>query len=341
MSLPSRVRPRGAGDDDCSGGVGFKRPKCDEKPAALGADRPPGGVVQAGKSHIPVSRAIDTSAGGTGAATRRFPHVRGNWPTHVYVKVPWDVDEVDEIVSRLSASLTTLLRPGRAVLPTPREPVPPDYSVHLLARSHDLPNPSTLRSTVPLRLHVSLSRTVVLRLHEIAPFIARLRAGVAGVRKFTAAVVASFSVLLNEDGSRAFLAADVNGPAASFAGLITAVDDALEAFGQPPFYEDGRTHSSVVSWSVPASTPASETAPGPGSGASTVAALQAEVASRVGAPPAAGGAEELQPGALKSLATELGRAMDDALVESRFTVAQVFCSCGDRTYAVPCMSVMQ
>jgi len=117
------------------------------------------------------------------------------------------------------------------------------------------------RSERASALHVSLSRNFSLRRHQIAPFVAELRAALARAaaparRPFAVTLAPLPTVLVNETRSRAFVAlraveagaarAPPSAPGALDA-LVTAVDSALAAFGRPAYYAGRRLHVSVAS----------------------------------------------------------------------------------------------
>jgi hypothetical protein len=81
-----------------------------------------------------------------GGRSRQFPHVRGNWPTFIYIPISFD-DDFNTLVMKLNDKLTSLEGEG---YPT----------MHLLSSDE---------------FHLSLSRTFPIRHHWIDPLTTSLR----------------------------------------------------------------------------------------------------------------------------------------------------------------------
>ncbi|XP_011564796.3 U6 snRNA phosphodiesterase 1 [Plutella xylostella] len=142
--------------------------------------------------------------------TRSFPHERGNWATFVYVKYPED---------------STLLK-YIAKIETAAASVAP------VERIEDV--------------HVSLSRTVVLKYHMIASFNSTLKSALDGIQSFDLELD-SIKVYSNEDKSRTFVALKVDHFSNKFLlQIMKQVDQTLREYNLPEFYEDPSFHASIL-----------------------------------------------------------------------------------------------
>ena len=171
---------------------------------------------------------------------RAFPHVDGNWPSHV----------------RIDISVNQELR---------------QLAMHAIKRAQELVGDDAI-AVVPVdelklqegpasdahsALHVSLSRPFVLTYDQIRDFVDSLRAALkwrqryvrsdADLRVLTAHqrfLLCSFCitlrrslVLLNDDKTRSFLALRVVEGNGEVVQLLRCVDQCLARFGQPAYYQ--------------------------------------------------------------------------------------------------------
>jgi len=143
---------------------------------------------------------------------RSFAHVRGNWPTYVFL--PFED----------SPMLQSLVQTCLAIC----EPVVP-----LTAQSQP---------------HISLTRTVVLKHHWIQAFLQAARLAVSAQSRFQLSLGPA-RVYVNEERSRTFLGLTVAAGAADTARASRALDCCLAEFGLPGFYEEGSFHLSLA-WCV-------------------------------------------------------------------------------------------
>eukprot|EP00903_Cladosiphon_okamuranus_P007575 g7349.t1 len=95
--------------------------------------------------------------------------------------------------------------------------------------------------------HLSLSKTSVLRAHQIEPFVEGLKEAVKSSRSFIASVVSGYDVLVNEDKTRSFVCLRVRGGRQMVLKLIAKVDPLMRRFKQLEYYEDPVVHVSVAS----------------------------------------------------------------------------------------------
>ena len=140
--------------------------------------------------------------------TRGFAHERGQWATHVHIRVP--------VTSAMRSAVDATIDAGSAALG------------------------ATLTPLGDTELHVSLSRPFPIRDFDIEPVVAGIRRAIAAAR--VAPFLLSFDstrLFGNDDGTRVFLALAVDLGEASVLRLIDAVDTALSAYGLPVYYTVG------------------------------------------------------------------------------------------------------
>lgn len=142
---------------------------------------------------------------------RGFPHVDGNWPSHVYINVQDSVE-----FQRHRQEAIDVLRQK--------------YTGPLVIQDAEW--------------HLSLSRPFVLRYEQIEPFVKELRHAVRWRRRFQCTLQHA-SILLNDQGTRSFLCLDSTNNEVN--GIIQCVDRALSAFQQPVYYKNPKVHVSIAS----------------------------------------------------------------------------------------------
>ncbi|KAL8781091.1 MAG: hypothetical protein Q9213_006173 [Squamulea squamosa] len=132
---------------------------------------------------------------------RQFPHVEGQWPTHVYIEFLTDVGQT----------------------------LPPKVQLHSLLQSD-------LGTVLPL--HISLSRTMMLATYQRQPFTDSLQSAIqeSGVRPFT---VASDGLrwVANHENNRWFLVVHIKKPPGDELNkLLRASNGVARRHGQPSLY---------------------------------------------------------------------------------------------------------
>ena len=136
------------------------------------------------------AEAPETSAGGR---VRSFPHVEGDFATHVRVPV--------DIPLGVRASLARALADIVARAPALR-PVGRDLPVSASAATHD---PEALLPE-PRQTHVSVSRVFATRAKDHAGLHAALRRRLAATRPWTAAVGPGLKTFVNDEKTSVFVA---------------------------------------------------------------------------------------------------------------------------------------
>ena len=193
----------------------------------------------------------DVDAGATDGSgrVRAFPHVDGNFATHVYV--PLALSRSAQW-SRARAELGNVLARIAARVPGLR-PIG-DYG--------KIGDAATAVSSFVIPdgdLHVSLSHTFPIRAARRDGLFAALRRALSAslTSSWVARVGPSLDVLVNANRTTTFLALRVDDDAdgsvpgdgntrGSFAGAYSAVDAVLTRGGYPRFHDDPRPHASVA-----------------------------------------------------------------------------------------------
>lgn len=150
---------------------------------------------------------------------RVVPHVEGNWPTHVYLEWQPQADELT-LLSDLVAHET------KAISECPRSRV-----VHSLLQTE-------LGVVVPL--HVSLSRTMMLKAHQKDEYLTQFRQLIkkSAIHAFTVSV-RDIKWYQNEIRSRCFLVLRLDRPPGSeLSMLLSCCNDVARDFNQPLLYQD-------------------------------------------------------------------------------------------------------
>ncbi|TMW68822.1 hypothetical protein Poli38472_006290 [Pythium oligandrum] len=150
--------------------------------------------------------------------TRAFPHVEGNWPSHVKINVP------------LTPELQTHCQ--RVITATQRF-VGDEVELIPMASEEE-------------ELHMSLSRPFVLTYEQIEPFVEALRAALKWRRRF-ALTVEEPTVLVNDERTRSFLALQLDAGKQEFVKTVRCVDQCMQDFQLPTYYEDPIPHVSIAS----------------------------------------------------------------------------------------------
>jgi len=212
------------------------------------------------RESLPAPPPRATTAGGR---VRSFPHVDGDFATHVFLPVSVPPGARALLARRLAACIARV----PALRPVGRDaPTPPD------ARGDDL---------IPRDAHVSLSRVFATRANQREGVLASLRRALVAAEAFDVDVGPAFRVFVNDQRTATFLALEVRerrggdrtspgvttreasdgdgGDArdggdgdgdvvsvSSFAGLVRAVDAALAPAGCPPFYAHPAPHVSAL-----------------------------------------------------------------------------------------------
>ncbi|KAJ6688517.1 hypothetical protein OIU74_017094 [Salix koriyanagi] len=164
--------------------------------------------------------ALDSMLNGQSSRIRSFPHVQGNYALHVYIP-------------RIS-----LLVPGLHV-------VDADVPLDILCKDDQ----KLEQVALGREFHISLGRTVPIRVHQIDSVVSMLRQKL----QFQKGYWIDFNkweVFVNDDKTRTFLSLEVlTGGLAEITKQIQLVNDVYKLHNLPEFYKDPRPHISLA-WAL-------------------------------------------------------------------------------------------
>ncbi|GBB95409.1 hypothetical protein RclHR1_02530004 [Rhizophagus clarus] len=166
---------------------------------------------------------------------RSKPHVEGDWATYIYVEVTL-TEEADHIINKI-------------------EELAKEVGIEIIScvENHQ-DNNNSLNELDPNgyyeenKLHISLSRPLFLKHHQIENFWNKLRKGFLNWKRFSLsfADIASFS---NDDKTRSFMALEVGKGSNELNSMVDYVNKVAKDFRQKPFYENPRFHASIL-WAL-------------------------------------------------------------------------------------------
>ncbi|XP_050254337.1 uncharacterized protein LOC126700298 [Quercus robur] len=173
---------------------------------------------------------------GQAARVRTFPHVEGNYALHVYIPV--------YIPSTPKKDLALFLKKVTSLLP----------SLHVV--DVDVPLNSLCKDDQKLaevalgrEFHISLGRTVPIRVHQIDSVVAMLRQKLQFQRRYLIDF-SKWEVFVNDDHTRTFLSMEViTGGLAEITKQIQVVNEVYRLHNLPEFYKDPRPHISLA-WAL-------------------------------------------------------------------------------------------
>ncbi|CAG8519543.1 5596_t:CDS:2, partial [Paraglomus brasilianum] len=152
---------------------------------------------------------------------RTIPHVEGNFATHIHVRVKAPPEFLN-----LMRSLETYLKTHHT-------------SIHSCSDND---------SATELELHISLSRLIILKYHQIERFWNNLQSALGRPKSFTMSF-ARIIQLMNDTRTCSYLALEVGMGTNELKSLLEKIDYVVGQFKQPTFYEKPRFHTSVF-WSL-------------------------------------------------------------------------------------------
>ncbi|XP_061378230.1 U6 snRNA phosphodiesterase 1 isoform X1 [Danaus plexippus] len=147
-----------------------------------------------------------------GGRLRSFPHVRGNWPSFIYIEYP-EQDHLHKTINKLSNFVSSL---------------------NILCNRCD-------------GIHLSLSKTFTIQYHMIKPLSSALQEVLGYIESFEL-FFDSVEVYCNEEKTRTFIAlkADIYS-SKILANITDKIDDILDDYKLPKFYKDPSFHISILS----------------------------------------------------------------------------------------------
>ncbi|CAA7021472.1 unnamed protein product [Microthlaspi erraticum] len=166
---------------------------------------------------------------------RNFPHVDGNYALHVYIPVYIPVLAKKEMVC--------FLKRVESVVPH-LHLVEADVPLNILCKDDQ-----KLEHALGREFHISLGRSVPLRVHQINSVVSMLRQKLQFQRRY----VIDFNkweVFVNDDCTRSFLSLEITTSGLSeISTQIDAVNEVYRLHNLPEFYKDPRPHISLV-WAL-------------------------------------------------------------------------------------------
>ncbi|EKX53414.1 hypothetical protein GUITHDRAFT_48966, partial [Guillardia theta CCMP2712] len=146
---------------------------------------------------------------------RSFPHVEGNYAGFVFVSLK-QVPELQTLAMQ--------------VFDNARKKLPSEVVLHRITLDE---------------MHISLSRTLVVKRHQIQPLVNRLRKALHSIPSFHMKMSA-VELLSNEEGTRSFVCMTVRPVEDEMLKIVKTTDEVLRSFKLQPYYEDMHFHASVA-----------------------------------------------------------------------------------------------
>ncbi|XP_043723444.1 U6 snRNA phosphodiesterase [Telopea speciosissima] len=179
---------------------------------------------------------LDYLQAGQGNRVRSFPHVEGNYALHIYIPVyipPATRKDLAPFLKRVAS-----LMPGLHVVDI-------DIPLDVLCKDDQ----KLEQVALGREFHISLGRTVPIRVHQIDSIVAMLRQKLQPWRRYWIDFN-KWEVFVNDDHTRSFLSMEViTGGLAEITRQIHAVDEIYRLHNLPEFYKDPRPHISVT-WAL-------------------------------------------------------------------------------------------
>ncbi|PSR93286.1 U6 snRNA phosphodiesterase [Actinidia chinensis var. chinensis] len=180
--------------------------------------------------------ALDYLQSSQPSRVRSFPHVEGNYALHVYIPVripPAPKKELAQILKKVSS-----LVPGLNAIDV-------DIPLNVLC-SEDL---KLEQVALGREFHISLGRTVPIRVHQIDSVVAMLRQKLQFQKRYLIDF-SKLEVFVNDDRTRSFLSVEVlREGLAEITKQIQAVNEVYKLHNLPEFYKDPRPHISIA-WAL-------------------------------------------------------------------------------------------
>lgn len=173
---------------------------------------------------------------GQPSRVRSFPHVEGNYALHVFIPVhvpPPARKEAAQFLKKISLNV-----PGLHVV---------DVDIPLDPLQND--DQKLEHIALGREFHISLGRTVPIRVHQIDSVVTMLRQRLHLQKRYWIDF-SKWEVFLNDDQTRTFLSIEViTGGLPEIKKQIQAVDEVYRLHNLPEFYKDPRPHISLA-WAL-------------------------------------------------------------------------------------------
>ena len=212
---------------------------------------------------------------------RAFPHVPGNWPSHIFVPAAavagssqfrrlvqqaiaaaaseqWGANKVQATGVDSAAAAAAAAAAGEGAEQGGGS-VSSAAKTEAKCSAESAAGPAATADNVVMSrerfhaiagddIHLSLSRAFALRQHQVGPFTRALREALAAQGCFWS-TVAGHTVFTNDDGSRSFVALLVEDLGAEIGALFSAVDGVMRSYSKQTYYDDPTPHISVA-WTL-------------------------------------------------------------------------------------------
>ncbi|KAI6696139.1 hypothetical protein NL676_016258 [Syzygium grande] len=200
------------------------------------APPPPPGLPPPPLSLLTPPNSLDSYPTGQPSRVRTFPHVEGNFALHVYIPVHISGPQRKEVALFLKKVASVV--PGLFV-------VDADAPLEFLCRDDQ----KLEQVAVGREFHISLGRTVPIRVHQIDSMVSMLRQKLQFHKPYWIDFD-KWEVFVNDDGTRSFLSLEVMSRGlAEITKQIQLVNDVYRRHNLPEFYKDPRPHISLA-WAL-------------------------------------------------------------------------------------------
>jgi hypothetical protein len=161
--------------------------------------------------------------------TRSFPHVEGQYAAHVFLEIALpDSERVRKIYDAFQLHLSTHVGPQ--------------------SRMHPIESGTRAsKNRETMCLHVSLSKTVPITSVQIETLLRELKAAFRKKKRaLHLRIGGAAKVLVNEDGTRTFVALHVTDPGGMVEDMIESVSRVFIRHGLPKYYDNPDIHVSIA-----------------------------------------------------------------------------------------------
>ncbi|KAI3918614.1 hypothetical protein MKX01_041934 [Papaver californicum] len=170
---------------------------------------------------------------GQGSRVRNFPHIEGNYALHVFIPV--------YIPPAPMKNLALFLKRIAKVVPD-LHVVDVDIPLSILCKD----NRKLEQVALGREFHISLGRTVPIRVHQIDSILTMLRQKFSSAKQYWIDF-SKWEVFVNDEQTRSFLAMEVvAGGLAEVTRQIHSVNEIYRLHNLPEFYKDPRPHISLI-----------------------------------------------------------------------------------------------
>ncbi|KAL4339683.1 hypothetical protein GQ457_08G034720 [Hibiscus cannabinus] len=179
---------------------------------------------------------LDYLQTGQPSRLRSFPHIEGNYALHVYIPVL--------IPSVSKKEMGQFLKKVPSFVPA-LHVVDIDVPLDVLCKEEN----KLEQVALGREFHISLGRTVPIRVHQIDSVVTMLRQKLQFLKRYWIDFN-KWEVFVNDDKSRTFLSLEVvTGGLTEITKQIQAVNEVYKLHNLPEFYKDPRPHISLA-WAL-------------------------------------------------------------------------------------------